>query len=392
MPNSIHEPIKIGVLYSTTGITADVERTQRQAVVLAADEINRAGGVIGRELQLVFRDPACQPERYARMAEELITKEGARLIFGCYMSNTRKAVVPLVERHSALLFYGTPYEGFEYSRNVIYSGAAPNQNALPIAEFMLSRFGSRVAMIGSDFVCPHESNRVMNDLITERGGLKVAETYLPLDATPARFIEIVRRIKAQSPDFIFSTVVGEGISHLHRAFASAGLDPYVTPIASHMTSETEVLQMGADLAEGHITCAAYFQSIDNVENRRVLRNYQEMFGNQAIANMCWEAAYFQVKLLAAAIRQAGSDDPARMMEVLPGLAVDAPQGLVRVDATNNHTYLHPRIGRVNPLGQFDILAMTPSSVRADPYVVSHESPSWAAHGTSPLTRPILAET
>jgi branched-chain amino acid transport system substrate-binding protein len=383
-------PIKIGLLYSDSGLTAAAERSQRDATVLAVRELNDAGGVLGRELELVLRDPGGVPGRYAAMAEELIAEQGMRLFMGCYLSNARKAVVPVMERHNALLFYGTPYEGFEYSRNVIYTGAAPNQNALPIAEYMLSHFGSRVAMVGSDFVCPHESNRVMNDLISERGGLKVAETYLPLSATAGSYLEIARRIKAQAPDFIFSTVVGEGIALFYRAFAAAGFDPYVTPIASHMTSETEVALMGADLAEGHITCATYFQSVETIENRRAVRRYQDLFGTDAVTNMCWEAAYFQTHLLACAITKAGSDDPDRLLEVLPGMEIAAPQGIVRLDEVNHHAYLHPRIGRVNVHGQFDILAMAPARVKADPYVVSHVPPQWAS-GT-PHSDAILIST
>jgi branched-chain amino acid transport system substrate-binding protein len=370
-------PIRIGVLYSESGVTSAVERTQQRATALAVEEINAAGGVLGREIELVYRDPACNASRYAALTEELIVEKSVRLIMGCYMSSTRKAVIPIVERHNALLFYGTPYEGFEYSRNVIYTGAAPNQNALPIAEFMLSRFGSRVAMVGSDYVCPYESNRVMSDLIFERGGAKVSETYLPLNADWNAYRDVARRIKAQSPDFIFSTVVGDGIPLLYRAFASVGLDPYKTPIASHMTSEVEVALMGKDVAEGHITCAAYFQSIDTAENHRVVKKYQDRYGGDAVTSMCWEAAYFQTHLLAAAIRRAGSDDPTLLMQVLPGMEFDAPQGRVRLDEANNHTYLQPRIGRVNASGQFDIIASAPGRVKADPYVVSHSSPAWA---------------
>ncbi len=383
-------PIKIGLLYSDSGITAAAERSQRDAIVLAVKELNDAGGVLGREIELVLRDPGGVPGRYAALAEELIAEQGVRLFMGCYLSNARKAVVPVMERHNALLFYGTPYEGFEYSRNVIYTGAAPNQNALPIAEFMLSHFGARVAMVGSDFVCPHESNRVMNDLISERGGLKVAETYLPLSATAESYLEIARRIKAQAPDFIFSTVVGEGIALFYRAFAAAGFDPYVTPIASHMTSETEVALMGADLAEGHITCATYFQSIASTENRRAVRRYQDMFGTDAVTSMCWEAAYFQTHLLACAITQADSEDPDRLLEVLPGMEIAAPQGIVRIDEVNHHAYLHPRIGRVNTRGQFEILAMAPGRVKADPYVVSHAPPLWAS--ATPLSNAVLIPT
>jgi branched-chain amino acid transport system substrate-binding protein len=374
----VQDPIKIGVLYSRSGVTSAVEITQLQATTLAVEEINRAGGVSGREVQLVCLDPQCQPRRYAELAEQLILEHRVRIIAGCYMSSARKAVIPIVERHNALLFYATPYEGFEYSRNVIYTGAAPNQNTLPLAGFMLAHFGSRVSMIGSDYVCPYESNRVMSDLILERGGEKVDETYLSLGAPWESYLDAAKRIKQSAPDFVFSTVVGEGIPHLYRAFAQVGLDPYRIPIASHMTSEAEIAVMGNDLAEGHITSAAYFQSIDTPANRDAVARYQARFGADQPTNMCWEAAYFQMHLLADAIRRIGSDDPAMLLRVLPGLEFEAPQGRVRIDEHNHHTHLHPLIGRVNAQGRFDIISRAPGRVKADPYVVSHRAPLWIA--------------
>ena len=386
MPTPDSRPIKIGVLYSTTGVTAAVELTQQQATCLAVEEINAAGGVLGRELQLVCFNPACTPRRYASMTEELILEHGVRLIMGCYMSSTRKAVIPIVERHNALLFYATPYEGFEYSRNVFYAGAAPNQNILPLAGYMLSNHGSRVAMVGSDYVCPYESNRVMSDLIHERGGEKVTEIYLPLDARFENFKDVAARIKAQRPDFIFSTVVGDGIAHLHRALADAGIDPYAIPVASHMSTETEVAAVGADLAEGLITCASYFQSIASAQNHRAVALQRYRYGDSGVTNMCWEAAYFQMHLLADAMRRARSDEPTLLARVLPGLEFDAPQGRVRVDEHNNHTYLNPRIGRCSRHGQFDVIASAPERVKADPYVVSHNVPDWAGAGLLPELR------
>ena len=380
------DPIKIGVLYSGSGVTSSVELTQLRATVLAVEEINSAGGVLGREIELVCLDPQCQPRHYASLAEQLILEHRVRVIIGCYMSSTRKAVIPIVERHNALLFYATPYEGFEYSRNVIYTGAAPNQNTLPLAGFMLTNFGSRVSMIGSDYVCPYESNRVMSDLILERGGEKVDETYLALDAPWESYLDVAKRIKQLAPDFIFSTVVGEGIAHLYRAFASVGLDPYRMPIASHMTCEADIAVMGAAVCEGHITSDTYFQSLDTIANRDAVARYQARFGEELTTNMCWEAAYFQMYLLADAIRRVGSDDPTLLQRVLPGLEFDAPQGRVRIDEHNNHTYLHPLIGRVDAHGRFQIIGRAPDRVKADPYVVSHTTPHWTADAHPDLLR------
>lgn len=376
MPSRTSAPIKIGVLYSSTGVTSLVERTQLQAIQLAIEEINSAGGALGRELTLVSLDPASTPDNYPGMAEKLILEQGVRLIMGCHMSSTRKAVLPIVERHNALLFYATPYEGFEYSRNVFYAGAAPNQNILPLASYMLSHHGTRVAMVGSDYVCPHESNRIMSELIHERGGEKAHESYLPLHATLDDFRAVARRIQSLSPDFVFSTVVGAGNAHLHLALANAGLNPLKAPVASHMCSETDIASIGVDLAEGLITCASYFQSLDTPENQRVVASHKARFGEQHSTNVCWEAAYFQTHLIAKALSKSGSEDPALLTQVLPGLEFDAPQGLVRIDAQNNHTYLQPRIGRCNSLGQFDVLASASELVRADPFVVAHTAPLW----------------
>ena len=365
------------MLYATSGVTSAVETSQQQATLLAIDEINAAGGVLGRELLPVCVDPACTPRHYAAFSEALILEQGVRLLMGCYMSSTRKAVIPVVERHNALLFYATPYEGFEFSRNVFYAGAAPNQNILPLAAYMLSRHGPRVAMVGSDYVCPYESNRVLTDLLAERRGTKVCEDYLPLDAPFEAFQAVAARITRQRPDFIFSTVVGAGIVHLHRALAEAGVDPYATPVASHMSSESEVAAMGHDLAEGLVTCASYYQSIASAENQRALALHRARFGEAGVPNVCWEAAYFQMHLLALAMARAGSDEPTHVARAMPGLEFNAPQGRVQVDAHNSHTSLHPRIGRCNARGQFDVLAAAPQRVAADPYVVSHQLPAWA---------------
>lgn len=372
------EPIRIGVLFSETGVTSVIERSERMGTLLAAEEINEQGGILGRPIELVSRDPASDPSRFAQLAERLILEDGVRIILGCYMSSTRKAVIPVVEKWHALLMYPTLYEGFEYSRNAIYTGAAPNQNSVPLAEFMMRRFGSRVFLVGSDYLYPYESNRIMSDLIAEHGGEKVGEYYLPLAARAEDYAAIVKRIRQSSPDFVFSTIVGDGTALLHQSFAKAGLDPARTPIASLTTCEAEVQQMGAELAEGHITSAVYFQSLTNEVNAACVAKCKQRFGPDVVTNMCWEAAYFQTHLLANALRRAGTDNVREVLRVLPGSEFDAPQGPVRVDEDNHHTYLRPRIGRANARGQFDILEEATSWVRPDPYLVEHSLKDWSA--------------
>jgi branched-chain amino acid transport system substrate-binding protein len=378
MKQRSQEPIRVGVLFSQTGVTSVIENSQRQATLLATEEINQAGGIDGRPIELVVYDPQSRPARYGTLAEKLILEDRVRLIVGCYMSSSRKAVIPVVERWNALLMYPTLYEGFEYSRNVFYTGAAPNQNSVQLADFMLRRFGSRVFMVGSDYIYPYESNRIMCDLILERGGEKVAEVYVPLDAQAEEFTTIMRRIKDTQPGFVFSTVVGDSTALLHRAYAQAGLNPESMPIASLTTSEAEVQQMGADIAEGHITSAPYFQSLPDPINRTCVDNYRRRFGEDQVTNQCWEAAYFQMHMLADAMRRMGTDNVSDLLRVLPGSSYAAPQGTVRIDEHNHHTYLHPRIGRANAAGQFDILEQVERAVRPDPYLVSHSLQDWSA--------------
>ena len=378
MKQRSQDPIRVGVLFSQTGVTSVIESSQRQATLLATEEINQAGGIDGRPLELVAYDPQSRPARYHALAEKMILEDRVRIIVGCYMSSSRKAVIPVVERWNGLLLYPTLYEGFEYSRNVFYTGAAPNQNSVQLADFMLRRFGSRVFMVGSDYIYPYESNRIMSDLILERGGEKVAEVYLPLDASQDEFTTIARRIKDTQPSFIFSTVVGDSTALLHRAYAQMGLKPEQMPIASLTTSEAEVQQMGADIAEGHITSAPYFQSVAEPVNLRCVDNYKRRFGDEQVTNQCWEAAYFQMHMLADAMRRMGSDSVSDLLRVLPGSSYAAPQGTIRIDEHNHHTYLHPRIGRVNAAGQFDIVEQVERTVRPDPYLVSHSLQDWSA--------------
>lgn len=373
------DPIRVGILYSETGVTSTIGLSQLQGALLGIDEINEAGGIDGREVLPVRYDPQSNPVRYAQLAERLIVQDQVNVIFGCYMSSCRKAVIPVIEKWNKLLFYPTLYEGFEYSGNVIYTGAAPNQNSVQLAEFMTSNFGARVYLIGSDYIYPYESNRIMGELIMQRqGGEKLAERYVALDATEKDYGAIMEDIRAVQPDFIFSTVVGESTVALYRAYAEAGFDPKTMPIASLTTSEAEISQMGRGVATGHFTSAPYFQSIDSDANRCCLGRLRRRFGEGSVPNLCWEAAYFQMHIFANAFRHAGSEGIAELLPHILGSEFDAPQGRVKIDPTNHHTCLYPRIGRVDAQGQFTIVRQAVRSVYPDPYLVTHSLGDWTA--------------
>ena len=382
-------PIRVGVLFSETGVTALVERTQRRAVELALAELNAAGGVLGSPIEAVVCDPASDPRRYRQLAEELLETEDIEVIFGCYMSSTRKAVLPVVERRGGLLFYPTLYEGFEFSPNCIYSGAAPNQNSVGLARYLMQRYGQRFYLVGSNYVFPYESNRIIRDYISSHGGKVVEERYIPLNASDEDIDQIIADVRKCDPSVIISTVVGDGTASLYRAYRKAGFDPDTMPIGSLTTCEPEVAQMGSEAAEGHYTSAPYFQSIGSAENARFVAAYHERFGPDQPISSCTEAAYFQVHLFAKAVERAGSTAIAKIKQSLPGFEFPAPQGPVRIDQENNHTYLWPRIGRVGSDGQFTIEEESSVPVKPDPYLITPEDENWvsqSAHNNSARQR------
>jgi branched-chain amino acid transport system substrate-binding protein len=368
---------RVGVLFSQTGVTSTIERTQLNATLLAIEEINANGGVLGRPVEPVMYDPASDHKKFRAFAERLFQVDRIRLLFGCYMSSTRKAVLPVVETHRGLLFYPTLYEGFEYSRHCIYTGAAPNQNSLQLAKFLLSAYGNRFLFVGSNYVYPYESNRVMGDFVAQGKGKVLDEIYVPLHPADKDFDKVITRIKKTSPDVIFSTVVGTGTSTLYRAYRAAGFDPTRMPIASLTTNEAEVAEMGAEAAEGHITAAPFFETLSSPAARRFVTSFKEKYGPDAPVTASAEASYFQLHIAMRAVAKCGSDDPEQVLTNLRDAEFDAPQGRVRIDPENNHTYLWPRIARLDRNGRFQTVWNPGVRVKPDPYCVVQSLDDWS---------------
>ena len=379
-PEVAFESWRVGVLFSQSGVMAVIEETQLRATLLAIDEINRSGGINGRELVPVIYDPQSDAQAYALCAKRLMIEDGVNMIFGCYTSSSRKAVLPVVERLNGLLWYPTLYEGFEFSSNVIYTGAAPNQNSVALSSYLSRTYGPRFYFVGSDYVYPRESNRVMRDLLRRRGCTVVGETYLDLRSKRNDFGPVMRQIKNAGADVIFSTVVGYSTIYLYQAFVEAGLDARVTPIASLTTTESEVRAMGFDIAAGHITAAPYFQSVSGERNNSFVKCYKARYGEDEPTNMCAEAAYFQVHLFANALAQTNSLDTDLIKQCVLGSDFDAPQGRVSVSAATSHTNLWSRVGRVDRRGQFEIMQQSEMPVGADPFLVGRGAVSAQAVG------------
>ncbi|NLH80330.1 MAG: transporter substrate-binding domain-containing protein [Phyllobacteriaceae bacterium] len=367
---------RVGVLYSRSGVTAAVETSQHNGTMLAIEEINAAGGVLGRPLVPVVKDPASNPRLYGQLAAHLFRDAGVRSIFGCYMSSTRKAVMPELDAHRGLLFYATLYEGFEYHPRIIYTGAAPNQNAMQLARYILENYGHRFLFVGSNYLFPYESNRVMADLVRQVKGRVVEEIYVPLDCRRQDFDRVVREIRKHEPDVIFSTVVGSATAMFYSAYHEAGFDPAKMPIASLTTSEAEIAEMAPGVATGHLTAAPFFEGLDTPAARAFVSTFKARFGPQAAVTACAEAAYFQVMLYAEALRRAGGDDPDLIVSHLLGLEYDAPQGRIRIDPDNHHTELWPRVGRVDASDRFEVVWNPGVRLKPEPYFVEPTLDEW----------------
>lgn len=360
----------VGVLFSSTGMSALTEMEHLQGTILAIEEINQAGGVRGRPLQPVFRNPDARPELYRQMARELLVEEGVTVIFGCSHSASRKAVLPLVERHNALLFYPSVYEGFEYSENVIYSGATLNQCAFALADFLIHKYGRRIGFVGADYIFPRESNRTMREILESKGAEVVGETYAPIDASEAETAAMMSEILRWEANAIFSTVIGGPARRLYRLYHEAGIDTRRHPIASLTMAESEIGAIGAGVCEGHVLSAGYFQTLENPENSAFVSAFKKRFGLEHTTSVWSQTAYIQVHLLARALELCGSMEPSLLSPHLRGQKLQAPEGPVSIDGETRHIWLTPRIGVVRPDGLFDVVWSAEAPVRPDPYLAN----------------------
>lgn len=368
-------PFQVGALYSQTGATAFVERTQFNAALLAIEDINEQGGIAGRPVVPVHYDAQSDPQKFSKFAQHMLDEDRVDLLVGCYMSSTRQAVIPVVVRRAALLTYTAPYEGFEYSPNVIYGGAVPNQHILMLARYLVNHVGTRIYLVGTRYTFPIECNRVMLTLAAEQKGQVLAERYVPLEAQKHELRQIVADIKKKSPDVVFCTVIGEAAAIFYQLCQEAGITA-TTQIASLTITEAEIARMPSGLAEGHLTAATYFQSIKSPQNERFVRRYLDRFGDADPLNTMAETAYSATYMTLAAIERCRSVDPDVVKNEMAKTGFASPQGEIRLDPENNHFYLWPRIGRVDARGSFEIIKESPYPVKPDPYLINHTFADW----------------
>lgn len=371
---STERPITIGFLFSTSGVTSGVESTQRQAATLAVEEVNRQGGVVGRELFIVGNDTGSDPKRFRAEAQRLLEEDRVDALFGCYMSSSRKAVLPVIESFGSTLFYPTHYEGFEYSSGCIYSGAAPNQNARWLADYVTETYGDRYFFVGSNYVFPYELNRIMRDLLSNRKADVVDEVYIPLDPSADDIERVISRIRAHGPVIVFSSIVGVGAVKFLQAYDRAGFDRRTYPITSVTIGEPEMKAAGKEASAGNVKAAPYFSSVRSLANSRFVAAYRDRFGPDMPICADAEAAYFQVRLFAEAANRAGTTDRDALLRILPTFSYEAPQGPVQVDEATHHTALWPRVAVMRDNGEFEIVREASAPVAPAPYLVELDNP------------------
>lgn len=362
---------RLGLLFSSTGPYATIGQAMLNGALLAIEEVNARGG-FPFTLAPVSADPQGLNSNYARLAKSMLIDEKLTHVIGCYTSSSRKEVLPYFEKYDGLLWYPSHYEGFESSENVVYTGASPNQHIVPLADFLLKRHGKRAYFVGSNYIWAWENNKIMREAVLAHDGGVLAERYVPVGDTDHD--AIIRQILDYRPDFIFNTLIGDSAYAFFRALRAAtraaGIDqPRDMPVASCSLSEPELAEIGPDACDGHISSSVYFESIATQANAAFARAYRQRFPAQRATSADAEASYNTVHLLARAIQAAGGEDMAALRAVLSQIEFDAPQGRVRIDSDNRHSYLTPRIGVSNRDGGFDIIFEASQPTKPDPYLI-----------------------
>lgn len=366
--------VRIGLLHALSGPMAISEKPMVEAEQLAIEELNASGGVLGHRVEAVVADTASNADITLRAVERLLREEGATVIVGCWTSSCRKTVKPVIERDGGLLVYPMAYEGLEISPNIIYTGAAPNQQVLPAVNWSFENLGKRFFVIGSDYIWPRAVNAIVSDQLRALGGELVGETYLPFGSLDAS--EAVAKIRASKPDVILSTVVGDSNAPFYRGLREAGLSPKLAPVISFSISETEVQSLPlADIA-GHYSAWGYFQSIDRLENQLFVERFRARYGPKRVVSDVMETGYFSVRLWAQGAERAGSFVPAEVGQALLGMSYNAPEGIVTVDPATRHTWRSFNIGQIRDDGGIQIVWSADYPIRPVPYPRSRSIADW----------------
>lgn len=369
------EPIRVGVVHALSGPMAESERGLVDAVRLAVEEINAEGGLLGRRLALILADSHSDWTTAATEVERLILQERVSVVFACWTSACRKAVRPVVEKHRHLMFYPLQYEGLEQSPHLVYMGSTPNQQIIPGTRWTMDRFGTRIYLVGSDYIFPRTANRLIRDLVTAADGEILAERYVPMDAVDLD--AIAAEIRRLAPDAVLNTLNGDANRHFFASLRAENLTEM--PVISFSVAEQELRSMlSGQLHAAHYAVWGYFQSLPDPVNRRFVDKFRQRFGAERVVSDPIISSYNGVRLWAEAVRAAGTDDPAQINRSVGRTSLNGPSGIVALDAATRHLWRRVYVGRARADGQFDAVEISESPVRPVPFPASRSRAEWRA--------------
>ncbi len=345
----------VGQLHSATGTMAISETGSIQAERLAIEQINAAGGILGRKIKIIQEDGASDWPTFAEKAKKLLSNDRVAAIFGCWTSASRKAVLPVVEKENGLLYYPTFYEGLEQSKNVIYTGQEATQQILAGLDWVVKeKKAKKFFLVGSDYIWPRTSNKIARKHIENViKGEVVGEEYYPLGNT--QFGSLINKIKLKKPDVVFVDVVGGSTVAFFKQLKAAGVTGKTQVVLTLSVTEDEMLGIGGENAEGFYSSMKYFQSLDNPNNKKFVEAFKAKYGPNAVIGDVTQAAYLGPWLWKAAVEKAGSFDVDKVVAASPGIELKtAPEGYVKLHE-NHHLWSKTRIGEVQKNGQFKVI-------------------------------------
>ncbi|PWC44745.1 branched-chain amino acid ABC transporter substrate-binding protein [Azospirillum sp. TSO22-1] len=367
------DPIKIGVLHSLSGTMAISETTLKDTVLMMVDDINKKGGLLGRKVEAVVVDPASNWPLFAEKARELLQKEKVAAVFGCWTSVSRKSVLPVFEELNGMLFYPVQYEGEESSRNVFYTGAAPNQQAIPAVDYLMGKDGGeakRWVLAGTDYVYPRTTNKILEAYLISKG---VPKDDIMINYTPfghADWQTIVADIKkfasAGKKTAVVSTINGDANVPFYKELANQGIKATDIPVVAFSVGEEELAGIDTKNLVGHLAAWNYFQSVDSAENDAFIKQWKTFIKNdKRVTNDPMEATYIGFKMWTQAVAQAGTTDVDAVRQAMYGQKVRSPSGYDIAMNTNHHLSKPVMIGEIQANGQFQIVNQTKAAIKAD---------------------------
>ena len=358
------DTVRMGILHSLTGTIAIAEKSVVDAEMLAVEEINNAGGVMGQQIEAIVEDGASDWPTFAEKARKLIDKDNVAAVMGCYTSASRKAVLPVFEKLNGLLYYPTYYEGLEISPNIMYTAQEATQSSIAATEWLYENRGKSYYLVGSDYIWPRTTIKLCKITLDRLGGTVAGEDYYPLGHI--EFSSAINKIKGAKPDVIINCVVGGSNVAFFKQLKAAGVIDSGTTVLSLAVSEEEVSGIGSENTAGTLTCMSYFQSLENPANQKFVSAFKNKYGADRVTGDTLECAYISVYLWAMAVEKAQSIKVEKVVAASSGLEIDAPEGNVKFHVDNHHLWKHVRIGEFLPDGQVNMLYESPL-IEPDPF-------------------------